>query len=149
MDDARAMRRVERVADLDRDPQRLAGGSGPARQTLGQRLAFEILQHQKANRVTSEAGSGRGPALADVVERADVRMIERRDRARFALEAVAELRIGRELRRQNFDRDRAIEARVARPIDFAHAARANERDDFIDAKLRSSRQGHAVNRLCA
>ena len=34
--------------------------------------------------------------LADVVERADVRMVELGDGARFALEALAELRIGRE-----------------------------------------------------
>ena len=34
--------------------------------------------------------------LADVVERADVRMSQLRDRARLAIEAFAELRIGRE-----------------------------------------------------
>jgi hypothetical protein len=36
--------------------------------------------------------------LADVVQRADVWMIELRDRARFAIEALAELRVGRALR---------------------------------------------------
>ena len=34
--------------------------------------------------------------LADVVQRADVRMRELRDRARFAVEALAELRIAGE-----------------------------------------------------
>ena len=63
--------------------------------------------------------------MADVVERADVRMIERRDRARLALEALAQLRVGRERRRQDLDRDRAVEPRVAGAVDFAHAAGAN------------------------
>ena len=36
--------------------------------------------------------------LADVVQRADVRMRELRDRARLAIEALAELRVGGERR---------------------------------------------------
>ena len=72
--------------------------------------------------------------MADVEQRADVRMIERRDRARLALEAVAKLRVGRERRGEDLDRDGAIEPRVARAIDLAHAARADERDDFIGAE---------------
>ncbi len=37
----------------------------------------------------------------DVVERADVRMGELRDRARLALEPLAELRVGRERLRED------------------------------------------------
>ena len=133
--------------------QRLRRREGArACETSRQSVTVEIFEHQEADRVTSSGwglGTGGDGCFTDVVQRADVRMIQRRDRTRFTVEAVAQLRIGRELRRQNFDRDRAIEARVARPIDFAHAARANERDDFVDAKLRSSRQGHAVKRLCS
>ena len=92
MDDARAMRLVERVADLDRDLQCLvrieSDPFGPATgQAFGQRLAFEILQHE-VSRLPS--------CMSDVEQRADVRMIERRDRARLTLETVAKLRIGGE-----------------------------------------------------
>ena len=53
----------------------------PRREALGERLALEQLHHQVV-----------GVALAaDVVERADVRVVERRDRAGLALEARAHL----------------------------------------------------------
>ena len=68
---------------------------------------------------------------ADVVERADVRMVERRDRPRLALEALADCGFGGELRRQHLDRDVAIEPRVAGAIHLAHAAGAEQRDDLV------------------
>ena len=146
MHDARAMRAVERVADASRDLHRLRCNEGArACEPRRHSLTVEIFENQEADRVTRSGwrlGTGGYRRFTDVVQRADVRMIQRRDGTRFTVEAVAQLRIGRELRRQNFDRDGAIEARVARPIDFAHAARANERDNFIDAKLCSSWQGH-------
>ena len=54
-------------------------------------------------------------------------MIQRGDRAGFALEALAELFGG------DFDGDVAPEARVAGAIHFAHAAGADEREDFVRA----------------
>jgi hypothetical protein len=58
------------------------------------------------------------------VQRADVRVVEGGDALRLALEAGTELRVGRQLRRQQLERDLAIEARVARAVNLAHAARA-------------------------
>ena len=52
--------------------------------------------------------------------------LKRGDGSRLALEARAELRVGRELRRQHLDRDHAIEPRVARLVDLAHPAGATE-----------------------
>ena len=77
MDDALLMRRLERVGDLARDRERLLNGSGARRQTLGQRRAFHELEHEAAHAV----------GLFQSVDRADVRMIERREHARLALEA--------------------------------------------------------------
>ena len=54
---------------------------------------------------------------------ADVGMIQRRNRPRFAVKALFCLRVVREMRRENLDRDRAVEARVTRPIHLTHAAR--------------------------
>ena len=56
----------------------------------------------------------------DVVERADVRMVERGKRPRLALEARAEYRPLEDL-----DRDVATEPSVARAVDLAHPARAD------------------------
>ena len=54
--------------------------------------------------------------------------------ARFLLESVEAVDIGRERDRQHFDRDVALESRIARPVDFAHAARSDCGQDFIRAK---------------
>jgi hypothetical protein len=54
------------------------------------------------------------------MERADVGMIQRGDRARFALEALAEIRIRCDMRRQDFDRHGALEPRVDGSVDLSH-----------------------------
>ena len=54
-------------------------GSGALLQPVGERLAFEVLHHQVVDPVL----------LADVVERADVGMVEGGDGARLALEPRA------------------------------------------------------------
>ena len=64
------------------------------------------------------------PSLADVVERADVRMAQLRDRLRFALEPCCPRDRPRDAR-QDLDGDRAIQAGVARLVDLAHAAGAD------------------------
>ena len=59
--------------------RRRPSGSGPFVEPLGQRLALEQLHDEKVGRAVA----------ADVVERADVRMVERGDGPRLALEARA------------------------------------------------------------
>ena len=69
-------------------------------------------------------------------------MIERGDDARFALEALAEVRIGSQGRGEDLDGDDAIEAGVARLVDLAHAAGAKGGLDFVRAKACARLQGH-------
>ncbi len=57
-------------------------------------------------------------------------------------ELLAELRIGRELWREHFDGDDAIEAGVAGAVDLAHAASADGRDNFIGYRDGRRREGH-------
>ena len=80
--------------------------------------------------------------IADVVERADMGMRQRRDRPRLALETAAPLRIARDLGRQDFDGDRAAETRIARVVDLAHAARADLVAYLVWPELRAGRDGH-------
>ena len=64
MDDARAMGRVERVADVDRMAQGVGWRQRAAGQSLDERPAFEILEHEKTNRVISApdaSGFGASP----------------------------------------------------------------------------------------
>ena len=73
----------QRVGDLDSEAQDLVDGQRPLGEAIGQRLAFEVLQDEVVDAVL----------LADVVERADVGMVEGGDGAGLALEARAQVRV--------------------------------------------------------
>jgi len=77
--------------------------------------------------------------MADVMEYADVRMIQAGDCFGFTLEALLVSRIRRKPCRKNFDRNRAFEPRIPRAINFAHAACAQRGDDLIRTKPVPSR----------
>jgi hypothetical protein len=71
---------------------------------------------------------------ADIEERADIRMLQSGDGARFAFKALASIGGISQMLRQNLYGDGAIEARVACAIDFSHAASAERRDYFVGAE---------------
>jgi hypothetical protein len=106
------LRRGQRVGNLRRHVERLVERQRAFLQPIGQRLAVEILHDEKRHALL----------IADVVERADVRMGELRDGARLAIEPIAEQRIGRECIGKDFDRDRAVEPGVSGFVDLAHTA---------------------------
>jgi len=111
---------------------RFHAGSNPPSVEIGQRLALEKLHHEKTD----------ARRLADVVQRADVRMAQRGNDARLALEALAELRIVGGVRRQNLDCDPPIEPRVARLVHLAHAAGADRRQNLVRAEASSRGNRH-------
>src|SRR6516165_864440 len=63
-----------------------------------------------------------------------MRMIQRRDRTRFPLEALRKLLLG------DFDRDGAIKPRVAGLVHLAHPASADGREDLVGAEFVASVQ---------
>ena len=75
---------------------------------------------------------------ADIVDAADVGMVECGDGARLALETSPRVGIARDLGRKDFDRHGAIEPRVARAIDLAHAALADLGGDFVGTEAGAS-----------
>ena len=74
----------------------------------------------------------------------DVRMIQRRERLRFALEAGQAIGISRERVGQDLDRDVAIQLRVARAIHLAHAAGADRRGDLVGAEAGAGSEGRVM-----
>ena len=62
-------------------------------------------------------------------------MVQRGEELRFACEAGEAFRIAAERVGDDLDRDVAPQFRVARAIDFAHAASAQRRDDLIRTEL--------------
>src|SRR6266545_2148617 len=97
-----------------------------------QRLALDQLQDERSQSV----------ALLDAVDRADVRMIQRREEACLALEAREAIRIGSERCGQDLDGDIAPKLRIARPIHFAHAACPERAHDFVRPELRTGAKHH-------
>ena len=134
MDDARAMRRLERVGDLARDRQRLGDGDGAARDDLRQVFAFDELHHQRARRAL----------FLDAVNRADAGMVERGERLGFAREAGDAIGIEGERIGQDLDRDVPSESRVARPIDFSHAAGPQLGEDLVGRETRAGSNRHGA-----
>ena len=94
-------------------------------QAVGKRLAVEELHDQEVGAVLR----------ADVVEMADVRMIQRGNGAGFALETLLEFGIGGEMSGENLDGNGAIEARVFRAVDLAHAAGAERGLNFVGTEF--------------
>ena len=126
MDDALLVRRGETPGNLERVVHGLLRGDRTGVELLAQRLAFEKL-HDRV-----------GDALlrSEVEDRQDVRMRERRDRLRLALEPGERVGIGRDGLRKHLDRDVPLELRVPRPIHLPHPARAEGREDLVGAQTR-------------
>jgi hypothetical protein len=91
---------------------------------------------------TLRVSKGRRVLLSDIVDLADVRVHECRDRLGFDLEAPAKVLAILESVCDRLDGDRAAQPRIGGAIDLAHPARADERVDFIRAEARAVCQGH-------
>ena len=76
--------------------------------------------------------------LANIVEAADVGMVQGRDGARLALEALPGIVSNGEQGPQNFDRYSAPEPRVGCLVDLSHPARAERVRDAVGSELRAS-----------
>ena len=48
---------------------------------------------------------------------------------------------------QDLDRDRSIEARIARTVYFAHAASAERREDLVRTEADAGFQGHVLGQV--
>ena len=67
----------------------------------------------------------------DVVDRDDVRVIQRASETRFIVESPPPLLVGRKVRRQKLDGNVTAESMIDRPIHGAHAAFAKTLADLV------------------
>jgi len=132
-----AVRLVERAGNLNPILQYLNRWQRSLFQSLGQRLAVQVFHDNEINAVL----------VADVVQRADVRMIQAGNNFGLALEALTACRIVSKMRRKNLDSDGAVQARVPRPIYFPHSTSTQRSDDLVRAQSRAVRQRHGCSRL--
>lgn len=68
---------------------------------------------------------------ADVVDRENIRMVQRGDRARFSLEPAQPVGVSRQGFGQDLDGYVASKPAVPRPVHFPHATRPEGRENFI------------------
>ncbi len=131
MDDAGFVRGVEGIGELPRDVQRLRDRERPGGEPSGQGVALDELEHQR--RLLA--------VLDHVIDRRDVRVVERCQGTRLALESRDGIGVGRNPRRHELDRHVAPEAHITRPVDFPHAAGSEQRDNLVAADPRAGLQG--------
>ncbi|MCX6545199.1 MAG: hypothetical protein NTV05_12425 [Acidobacteria bacterium] len=73
--------------------------------------------------------------LLEAVDRGDVRVVERRQRPRLAVDACQAAGVARELGRQRLDRDVAAELAVVGAVHLAHSAGADEGEEVVGPEL--------------
>ena len=105
-----------------------------APEPLLESLALEALHDEEIDSVL----------VTNVVERADMRMIEAGDRLRFALEPRPLGGIRRAPRREHLDGDGPIQPSIDGAIHVAHAATAEQIADFVPAQGSAGRNGHVA-----
>ena len=120
-----AMRFIQCIRDVRTQLEHLLQRQRPLLQTLGQRFALDALHHQVVDSVL----------MTDVMQHANVWMIQVRDGFRFALEPLLAYGIGRKLRGQNLDGDTAFQSRITRAVYLTHSARTERRHNFVWAKF--------------
>ena len=84
-------------------------------------LAFEVFHRQEGSAVF----------FADIVDSADVGMVQRRGGTGFAAKAVKDGKLAADLIGEKFERNETAQADVLRLVDHAHSPAAKFFDDSI------------------
>ena len=132
MDDSRSVRLGEPIGDLRRHAQHTADRHERERRQLAQRLAFDELHRDE----------GDISLPPDLVNRHDVRMVQRRGRAGLLLEPGDPVPIQGQGLRQNLDRHVAAELRILRPVYLSHPTRTQGRQDLEAAEASAGGECH-------
>ena len=125
---------LKRVGDLHANLERLLEPDGSSLDPVLQGCAFEALHHDEQ------------PVLmfADIVDSANVGMIERRSSPRFTLKTLAGLRILRQFFRKEFERHPPTKPLIFSLVNHAHPATTQL---FRDAVMRNGEPNHVAAML--
>src|SRR5207237_9627763 len=132
VNDRLLVRGLERLRDLSRDRQRLVDRDRAARNPIRERLALDQFEYERMSLT----------AVFETVDRGNVRMVERGEHLRLALEACEAIGIERERVGDDLQRDVATKLHVACAVDLPHAAGADGREDLIWAEAASGCESH-------
>jgi hypothetical protein len=137
VDDAAVVRLAKASRHRGGDAQGVGGGERPAGDRAVERLALVASHHDVQLVVVG---------LADLVDRADVRMLERRGGTRLDHEALLGRFVRAQVGRQELEGDVASEARVVSPINDPHSTTAETLDDLVSGQRRNRRAERRVPR---
>ena len=126
------MRLIQRVGDFDGEFQCLIERNRPSIEALRKRFALKVFHYQEVDTILA----------ADVEERADMRMVQRGDCPRLALETLAQLGPIGEMCRQHLDRDGAIQTCVVRTIHLSHTASSDHCQDLVGPEFHAGLKSH-------
>ena len=109
---ALGVRRIERLGDVNPNRKQLFDLQGPIADEVFQGLAFQVLHDDE----------GLVAVFPNVVDGADIGMIQGGRRLSLAPEAAESCGIARDIFRKELQRDKAVEARVFGLVNHAHPA---------------------------
>jgi hypothetical protein len=132
MDDADSVRAREPVHELRAEIHDAAHRQGTARQKLANGLPVDELHREV----------GHAGGMPDLIDRHDVRMIQRGGRARLLREPQKPFPIRQETGGQNFQGHIATEAAVARTVHLPHRSGSQRGEDLERTETRSDGEGH-------
>ena len=130
VDDPGVVRGVERLGDLEHDRRGLRRCKRPG----GGHALVQVV-------AVDEAHGDVGPpvVLAVVMDRDDVRVLDRRRGARFVQEALADARIAEPARRDDLQGHGPVEAELGGLVDDAHPPATGDRFHAVPGELRDWR----------
>src|SRR4051812_15179585 len=137
MNDALLVSGGERLGNLPRDGQRFGQRQWASRDPIRQRGALDELHHERV----------RVAGVFKAVDGGDVRVIDRGEQLRLAVESGQLQRVGGAECRQHLDRDVAAKLRVPRAIDLAHPTGADGLLNVVWTKTCAWGDGHGRRRL--
>ena len=130
--EAACVRSVQRGRDLRADRDRPAGSSAP----FGSEQRAEIAAVHEPHREIDAPVD-----VARVVDRDDIRVLERHHELRLAREALAEALVPGQGRRHQLQRDRPLQAQVVGPVHDAHPAAAEQLLDPVSEEVAADVDG--------
>ena len=111
------------------------------------RIEPRAIRCDRSSPSTSSITSAVKSGVFETVDRSDVRMVESREHFGFALKTREPVRIAGDRRGEHLDRHRPFQIAVGRAVDFAHAAGADLRGDFVDADTRAGGEGQTAGSM--
>jgi hypothetical protein len=132
MSDSLAVGMVQAFGNLNRIADRQFKRQRALPETGSERFTFHQLHDEELLLVVS----------ADVVQHADVRVVEAGDGFGFPLEPFAKARILCDVKVEDLQGDGPPQTSVARSVNFTHAACPEQRGHLVRAETDTGRQGH-------